>query len=216
MSQTFILQELFSQDLPFRVHNVKIDTLLCQKDLPMMFLAHYDSLPDDIKAAKPLNLDLLKHMNDKVSADQACQLLGLPLGTIKPATHIKIIGTSVLVLDELPLAIHLQFTNTAKENQPLYGDNLQTLVQEEAKRYLLCGNVHILHKNPTNTLVSIDLEDNEFTIHTNDNYTRLPNAHALATTQTLNTLKNNTPQSLDYLTLAIDDKVMAHFAQTMM
>ena len=210
MTDTFILQELITEDLPFRVHNVKIDKFIAEQDLPMMFLAHYDSLSDDIKAQKPLDIHLLKRMNDEMTAAEACQVLGLPQGTIKPATHIKITGTSVIVLDEFPLALHLQFTNTAKPTQSVYGNNLTELITTEAKNYALAGNVHILHKNSTKRLISIDLNDETFVINQNDSYTRLPNTHAMATTHTLNTLKSNTPQALFYLNEAVVQKVLEY------
>ncbi|MDO4699660.1 MAG: hypothetical protein Q4A69_03090 [Moraxella sp.] len=207
MSQPIVLQALFTEALPFRVHNVKIDTLLCQKDLPMMFLAHYDSLPDDIKAQKPLDITLLQRMNDQMTAEQACTLLGLPQNTIQGAWHIKLIGTTVIVLDELPLAVHLQFTNTAKTTQSVYGNDPKALVEQQAAQYVFAGNVHILHKNPANQLISIDLQGNEHVICPNDGYTRLPNAHALATTQTLNTLKSRQPLALVHLEQAIFAKI---------
>lgn len=53
-----ILQELFTDPgFVFRVHNVKLATVDSSYDLPQMFLAHYDSLADDIKADLPLTLD---------------------------------------------------------------------------------------------------------------------------------------------------------------
>lgn len=213
MNDTFVLQELLAYDLPFRVHNVKLDTLVCQKDLPMMFLAHYDSLPDDIKAQKPLDVTLLRHMNDKMSASQACTLLSLPQGSIQAAWHIKFTGTTVIVLDDFPLALHLQFTNTAKSSQHLYGKDPKALVQQQAIQYVFAGNVNVLHKTNAKTLTSTDLDNQEYTILQHDGYTRLPNTHALATTHILNTLKHTNPQALDYLTQAISTKVVSQFEQ---
>lgn len=209
MTDTFILQELITDDLPFRVHNVKIDTFVCQQDLPMMFLSHYDRLPDDIKTQHPLDMALLKRMNDKMTTQDACALLNLPPSTLRPATHIKIAGSSVIVLDDFPLALHLRFTNTAKENQAIFAkEDIATLVREEAGKFLLCNSVNVLHKNPTKTLVSIDLEDDEFVIMPSDGYTCLPNSHSLATTQILNTLNSKSPQTLAYLKNAIIDKAL--------
>lgn len=118
MTDTLILQELITDAVPFRVHNVKIDKLICECDLPMMFLSHYDSLPDDIKTERPLG-DFLQYSTQKMTAEQANSLLSLAPNTIKYATHIKITGTTVFVWDELPLALHLQFTNTSKDFDPL-------------------------------------------------------------------------------------------------
>lgn len=211
MSNTFILQEILTtSDFEFRTHNVKIDKLIITKDLPMMLLAHYDSLPDDIKIQKPLTPPMLKLMNEKVTAKTACRWLDLPEDAIKPATHIKISGTTVIVCDDFPLALHLSFTNTAKESQSIHTNDLMTSLIQEADNFLLTGNVHVLHKNHTKNLVSIDFDDQEFTIATNDGYTRLPNAHALATTHTLNTLKSRYPKALAYLQHSIQHKVMAH------
>lgn len=209
MTDTFILQELITDDLPFRVHNVKIDTFVCQKDLPMMFLSHYDRLSDDIKAEHPLDITLLKRMNDKMTTQEVCTLLNLPTNALRPATHLKIAGSSVIVLDDFPLALHLRFTNTAKENQAIFStDNIASLVREEASKFLLCSSVNVLHKNPAKTLISIDLEDDEFIITPSESYTRLPNSHSLATTQILNTLNSKSPQALAYLKNAIIDKAL--------
>ncbi|OOR91056.1 hypothetical protein B0181_03740 [Moraxella caviae] len=210
-ARTFVLQDLLCDDsLPWRVHNVKLEKIICEKDLPMMFLAHYDRLPDDIKAQKPLDLPMLKIMNEKVSAAQACQILGLPQGAIAPALHVKISGTTVIVCDSLPLALHLQFTNTAKDSQACHQD-AQTALENEARRFLFAGNVHVLHKNPKIRLHSTDLSEHSFTVEPQAGYTRLPNSHALATTHTLNTLKDTTPNALKFLQDAIVDKVMASF-----
>lgn len=209
MTERFILQEILTDDVPFRVHNVKLDKFICQNDLPMMFLSHFDQLDDATKSQK--NHLLIKHLNDKVTAQESCQILGVPAGTIRPATHIKITGTSVIVLDDFPLAVHLQFTNTAKDTQALYGNDLTALVAQEAKNFVLSGNVNVLHKSSKNTLVSVDLTDHEFVINPSESYTRLPNTHALATTQVLNHLNATTPKALDYLQQAIFDKVMAYF-----
>lgn len=210
MTDTFILQELIADNLPFAVHNVKIDTFVCQRDLPLLFLAHYDSLPDDIKAEKPLG-DFFAHATQKMTAHEASTVLGLPPNTLKPATHVKITGTSVIVLHDFPLALHLQFTNTAKETQTYYGNDLPQFIKSEAQSFSLSGNVNVLHKTSAKTLVSVDLSDDEFLITPQDSYSRLPNSHALAVTQILNTLKYKSPQALDYLTVAIVAKVMEHF-----
>ncbi|TWV81601.1 hypothetical protein [Moraxella sp. VT-16-12] len=207
MTDTFILQEFIINDTSFRVHNVKIDKLICERDLPMMFLAHYDSLPDDIKTDKPL-ATFLKYSTQKMTTQEAATLLGLPPNTIKPATHIKITGTTVLVWDDFPLALHLQFTNTAKEFQTHYDGEPSRLMQKEAQAFAFSGNVHVLHKTTTKTLISVDLSDDEFTIAPNESYTRLPNSHALATTQILNIAKDKSPQFLAHLADVISTKVM--------
>lgn len=209
---TFILQELLTEpDFIFRTHNVKIDKFIIKKDLPMIFLAHYDSLPEDIKAEKPLDLSMLKLMNEKVTAQTACQWLNLPDNTIKPATHIKISGTTVIVCDEFPLALHLSFTNTAKDTQAVYTNDIPQTLANETDGFVLTGNVHILHKNPNKQLISVDFDDEEFAIATHDAYIRLPNTHALATTHTLNLLKDRTPQALTYLQESIRHKVTTHY-----
>ena len=210
MTDTFILQELITDGTPFRVHNVKIEKLICERDLPMMFLAHYDSLSDDIKADKPLAM-FLKHSTQKMTSQEAAKLLGLPTNIIKPATHIKIIGTTVLLWEEFPLALHLQFTNTAKEFQTHYGNDTMASMQKEASNFAFSGNVHVLHKTPTKMLISIDLSDDEFTITPNETYTRLPNNHSLATTQLLNIAKDKSPQYLADLTKSITTKVLDSF-----
>lgn len=210
MTTTFVLQELLTDpDVPFRVHNVKIEKLICTPDLPLMLLAHYDSLSDELKQAHPLTPNLLLRMNDKVTTEQACAILGVPQGSIRPATHIKISGTTVIVCDDFPLALHLHFTNTAKETQAIHGISHGDLIKAQAENFLLTGNVNVLHKNPKKTLISLDNHDNELTIDTNDGYTTLPNVHALATTGVLNELKSRSPHALHFLQEAIVSKVLS-------
>lgn len=211
MSDTFILQEILTSTAPFRVHNVKIDKFLCQQDLPMMLLAHYDRLSDELKAQKPLS-NFFMQINNKVTTQEACQIFGVSFNELRPATHIKFTGTSVIVWDEFPLALHLQFTNTAKDSQTS-DKPTQEAILEQTKRLLLSGNVNVLHKNTAKTLISVDLSDDEFIITPNDTYTRLPNSHALATTQILNHLKDTNPNAMAYLEQALVDKVLEHFNQ---
>lgn len=212
MSDTFILQEILTSPTPFRVHNVKIDKFLCQQDLPMMLLAHYDRLSDELKAQKPLS-NFFMQINNKVTTQEACQIFGVSFNELRPATHIKLTGTSVIVWDEFPLALHLQFTNTAKDSQTS-DKPAQEAILEQTKRLLLSGNVNVLHKNTAKTLISVDLSDDEFIITPNDTYTRLPNSHALATTQILNRLKDTNPNAMAYLEQALVDKVLEHFDKT--
>lgn len=204
-----ILQELFTDPgFVFRVHNVKLATVDSSYDLPQMFLAHYDSLADDIKADLPLTPALLKKINTLVRADEACALLSLPSGSIRPAWHIKISGTAVIVCDALPLALHVQFTNTAKSSQAVYGEP-SSLILQEAARWQMSGNVNVLFKNPAYELVSVDLQGDTLSLPPHDGYVRLPNSHALATTHAINTLKNTQPDLLAYLDTAIIEKVTA-------
>lgn len=207
MTDHFILQELLTDDVPFRVHNVKIDKFIYEKDLPIMLLAHYDRLDAKIKAQKPLT-DFFGQINDKVTTDQACQIFGIPTDSLRPTTHIKITGTTVIVYDEFPIALHLQFTNTAKDTQTTDKTDLKQATLEQLEHILLSGNVHVLHKNTAKKLISVDLYDNEFIITPSDHYTRLPNSHALATTQILNHIWDITPRAMAYLNHAITEKVM--------
>ena len=177
-----------------------------------MFLAHYDTLPDDIKAAHPLQ-DYRAHTFSNMSATDACMILGLPAGTIAPATHIKISGTLVIVLDDFPLALYLCFTNTAKDSQTHYGNDIHAMVNIEINKISFTGNVNVLHKEPSKTLVSISADGDEYPIAPSDGYTLLPNAHALTTTHTINTLINNHPQALNHLTQTISERLMAYYEE---
>ncbi|OAU97115.1 hypothetical protein [Moraxella catarrhalis] len=208
-ADTLILQEvLFDASYSFRVHNVKLGTLEAIHDLPQMFLAHYDQLDDDLKASTPLTPHLLKNLNTPMTTDEAITLLGLPPKSIAEPWHIKLGGTVVIACDTLSLAVHVNFTNTAKSHQTVYGDK-QTLIKQEAEHWQLAGNVNVLFKNPAHDLVSVDLEDDRLVIETHGSYVRLPNSHALATTHAINTLKNTHPDALDYLHQAIIEKVTA-------
>ncbi len=214
MTERFILQELLTDDLPFRVHNVKIDKFLCEQDLPLMLLAHYDRLSDALKAQKPLT-DFFTRLNDKVTAQEACTIFGVPEGSLRPAMHIKITGTTVIVWDDFPLALHLHFTNTAKDSQTTDQRDIKQAVAEQIERLLLSGHVNVLHKNPAKTLVSVNLEDDEFLIMPSDSYTPLPNSHALATTQILNHIRHISPRAMAYLNHALADKIMEHLSENL-
>lgn len=206
----FVLQSLFDDEsLVFRVHNVKNIIVKHDMDLPQMFLAHYDSLADEIKAEHPLTADLLKKINQKTTAEQANTLLGLPSGTIRPAHHIKITGTAVIVCDSLPVALHISFTNTAKSSQALYGNEPSTMIEAEAQKWQLAGLVNVLHKNPKFTLISHDLSGESLIIEPTATFIQLPNAHALATTHAINTIKHDSPSKLQYLHERIVETVLA-------
>ncbi len=206
---TYILQSVLSDTaFTLRVHNVKLTQLSHAQDLPRMFLAHYDSLDDEIRAHTPLSADLLKHINEMMHADDACRLLGLPAGTITPAHHIKLRGTTVIVCDALPLALHLQFTNTAKSSQALHGSDVSELIHNESKRWTLTGVVNVLHKTDNHALISHDMHGDELIISPNDGFITLPNQHSLTTTHTLNTLKDTDAERLALLDTAITEAVM--------
>lgn len=216
MSQSADILELELQSIladesfVFRVHNVKNVQVTHQLDLPQMFLAHYDSLPDEIKADTPLTANLLKKINLKMSANDANTLLGLPAGTIRPAHHIKITGTTVIVCDDLPLALHLNFTNTAKSSQALYDNDLTEMITNEADKWQMAGLVNVLHKSSQFHLNSQDMSGEILTIAPSTGFVQLPNAHALATTHTINTIKANTPDRLQFLHERIVDAVLAN------
>lgn len=209
---SLILQELLTDEsIAFRVHNVKISKLSDEVDLPQMFLAHYSSLDEEIRASTPLSDQLLRHINQMMNANQASTLLGLPAGTIRPAHHIKINGTAVIAHHDLSIALHLSFTNTAKSSQAVYGQDTRALIETQANAWQFAGNVNLLHKSSKHILISQDLHDQQLTIEPSDGYIRLPNSHALATTHTLNTLKHTAPSQLIHLQQAIIEKIMATF-----
>lgn len=209
MTDRFVLQEVLTDNVPFRVHNVKLDKFICEQDLPLMLLAHYDRLSDELKAQKPLT-DFFGQMNGKVTTAQACAIFGVSPDSLRPATHIKITGTTVIVWDDFPLALHLQFTNTAKDSQTTDEHDITQAVADEIDNILLSGNVNVLHKNTAKELVSVDLSDDEFVITSSDNYIRLPNSHALTTTQILNHIRHTAPQAMAYLSHALHDKIMKY------
>lgn len=207
-----ILQEVLKDEaFIFRVHNIKPTLLSIKQDLPQMFLAHYDSLDAELKADMPLSAELLRKINLMMRADEANALLGLPAGTIRPAYHIKISGTVVIVNDELPLALHLTFTNTAKSSQVIYGTDPSVMIGTEANKWQMAGLVNILHKSTKFTLLSQDLSDDVMSIEPAAGYLQLPNAHALATTHAINTIKSDSPERLQHLHDAIVETVLATY-----
>lgn len=211
----FLLQDLLSNPaVIFRTHNVKITTLTHTKDLPQSLLAHFDNLDDDIKHSYTITPQIIKQFNTEMTTEQAAKILNLSLQVVRPAHHIKINGTAVIVCDDLPLALHLNFSNTAKANQAVYGQIPSELIRQQAERWQLSGNVNLLHKNPKHQIASCDLNDQLIAFDASPEYIRLPNDHAIATTHTLNQLKDNNPERLQFLHDAIVEKVMQHFAES--
>ncbi len=211
MNEKLILQELLcDEEVPFRVHTARVEKFVCESDLPTLFLTHYDALSDEIKNQHPLTTELLQKTLTKVTAKQACQILGVTEGTISPKTHIKIVGKIVLVLDDLPLALRLTFTNTAKENQIVSSGEIQSLVEQEANLCLFSGAVDVLYKNSKQPLVSVCDTKDDYPIPVSEKYLCLPNSHSTATTTLFNEFKARTPK-LAYLNDAIASAVMAYY-----
>lgn len=210
----FSLQTLLEDStVVFRTHNVKITTLNHDRDLPQSLLAHFDNIDDDVKHNYTITPQLIKQFHSEMTAKQAAEILNLPPAVIRTAYHIKISGTAVIVCDELPLALHLHFSNTAKAHQAVYGNDLSELIKTQAERWQLSGNVNLLHKNPNHQITSYDLNEQAIVIDASQEYVRLPNDHALATTHTLNQLKDNNPERLQFLHDAIVEKIMQVFAE---
>ena len=87
------------------------------------------------------------------------------------------------------------------------------MINTEANKWQMAGLVNVLHKSTKFTLLSQELSGDIMSIEPATGYLQLPNAHALATTHAINTIKSDSPERLQYLHDAIVEMVLASKAQ---
>lgn len=193
---------LLSENLDWRLHNCKFLQTVASFDEPMSLLAHYDSLAEELKADNPLSFDLLKRMNEPMRAEDANRLLQLPAGTLKSAWQIKYVGRTVFFCDSHQLAVRVHFSNTSKTGVAVYASDREMAwgMQKDAWRFF--GVVDILYKGSDNLAI-----DESYVIEKQDNYQPLPATQSLAVVEWLNDQKLDNLQQLNWLWMAIGEKV---------
>lgn len=188
--EALILQHLLQDiSLDWQVYNCKIlKQQICQ-DSPLSFLNHYDSLSDELKAAHPLNVSLLKHMNTAMSIAQAAAVLGIEQAHFAKPWHIKYVGAFVVTCQPLLLALRIHFSNTAKNAQTVNLPNPTHAWQQECHAWRCFGVVDVLHKGEHTLYSSYDGDDNPLCIYPSPMYQALPSTHSLSITQLISEYK---------------------------
>lgn len=205
MSNTFetpTLIGLLSDASDWRLHNCKFLQTVASFDEPMSLLNHYDSLSDELKADRPLSFELLKRMNEPMTAQMADELLDLPMGTIKAAWHIKYVGRTVFFCDSWQLAVRVQFSNTSKNGVAVYGLDKASAWQSQADTWRFFGVVDILYKGADKLAI-----DESYVIEKQDNYQSLPATQSLAVIEWLNEQKLDNAPNLAWLWTALGERV---------
>lgn len=197
------LNECLTQTaLAWRLHNCKFLQNKAVFDEPKSLLHHYDSLSDDIKSAHPLSFEHLKRMNEPMTVQAVSELLGLPDNALKGAWHIKYVGRAVFFCESLSLAVRVHFSNTSKPSVAVYGVDKERAWSEQAGAWRFFGVVDILYKGSDNLAI-----DESYVIEKQDNYQPLPATQSLAVVEWLNDQKLDNLQQLNWLWMAIGEKV---------
>ncbi|WP_199508163.1 MULTISPECIES: hypothetical protein [unclassified Psychrobacter] len=181
-SNSLILSEVLTDtNIPWQIHNCKIQQHIVTREQPLPFLYHYDSLSDALKETLPLTPALLAKFDTPMLPAEAAALLGIDTALIVAPWHVKISGTLVVFSESLQLACRLNFSNTIKETQPIYTKDAEEAVVLAFKEWQFLGRVDVLYKKEA-ALISID--DSELaapiTIAPTTAYQQLPAAHAIS------------------------------------
>ena len=174
-----LAQSLTDTAISWRIHNCKINKKTITQDMPLPFLYHYDSLDDTIKQTHPLTPILLAQFNTPMTAAAAAKLIGISEDLLASPWHVKVIGSLVVFSEALQLAVRLHWTNTGKNTQQLYTKSSDEAITAAFKDWQFFGRIDVLYKNNKQTLVSMDDDEQLFTIDANPNYQQLPATHAL-------------------------------------
>lgn len=205
MSESLILQSVLFDQVPWQVHNCKLAKSHIGFDEPLLFLAQYDTLDEDIKAQNPLNKTLLSRLNDKVTVSQAAQILNLDDNLFKKSWQIKYIGRAVLFCESLQLALRFYFSNTAKPAQTVYTKTLDNALVSQADAWRAFGVVDVAYKG---TLELVSQFDTTLVIDT-PVFSPLPNTHSLQILATINEQKSSQIAVFTTLNEQIKTRVLA-------
>ncbi len=165
---------LLDESLGWRVHNCKLSKNQCHSEGKLPFIYHYDRLSNELKQQFALTGELLSNFNKPMTAEQACQLIGIDKECIPSPKYVKINGSLVVFCEPLQLAIRLHWSNTSKAEEPIYCQNQQQAVSQAIQKWQFIGRVDTLYKlKEQNSLINIGVYD-ELAILEDESYYRLP------------------------------------------
>lgn len=200
------LPEILGENaLNWQLHNCKFLQTKATFDEPMSLLSHYDSLNDDLKSAYPLSFEQLKRMNELMDSRTACQVIGVPIETLKGAWHIKYVGRVVFFCESLQLAVRVHFSNTSKTAMPVYVSDKSQAWESQASVWRFFGVADILYKGQGQ--VAIESDDKPFFLTYQETYQALPAQESLMLVDWLNEQKLDNNPNLNWLFNAVNERV---------
>ncbi|PIE47434.1 MAG: hypothetical protein CSA42_03265 [Gammaproteobacteria bacterium] len=179
------LAELIMDDSqPWQIHNCKIVSKRCDKNDKLPFLYHYDQLPDYLKQSHPLQGSLLANFNTKMTAFEACKLLGLDKDSIATPWFIKFIGSIVIFHEPMQLAIRLHWSNTNKQFESIYCKEKSQALINAMEHWQFIGRIDTLYKKEKQRLSVYDehvqdIAEAQYTIPQSEGYKPMPANFAL-------------------------------------
>ncbi len=141
-----LAQLLLDDSQTWQIHNCKLIKKSCHSDGKLPFIYHYDRLPAELKQQFPLTGQLLLNFNQPMTAEQACQLIGIKKTVIASPKYVKITGSIVIINEPLQLAIRLHWSNTSKKEEAIYCKNEQQAIAQAIQKWQFIGRVDTLYK----------------------------------------------------------------------
>ncbi len=213
MSEQYNLVELLlDESQAWQVHNCKLIKKSCHRKGKLPFIYHYDRLSNELKQQFPLTGQLLVHFNKSMTAEEACQLIGIDKKNIANPIFVKITGSVVVVCEPLQLAIRLHWSNTSKAEEPIYCQDEQQAIEQAIKKWQFIGRVDTLYKlkqaNASQIIGGYDelatsKEDSQYLLPVTNSYELMPYKFSCY----LLTELNNYLQNLSWVKQIIIDRL---------
>lgn len=193
---------------PWQLHNCKMISKRCDKNDKLPFLYHYDQLPDYLKQSHPLKGNLLANFNTKMTATEACEMLGINTDSIATPWFIKVKGSLVIFHEPMQLAIRLHWSNTNKQFESFYCKEEDQALINAMEHWQFVGRIDTLYKKEKQRLTVYDehaqnIEDARYIIPQSQGYELMPTNFSLVL---INSLQENMNQ-LAWLNTVIQQKI---------
>ncbi len=207
-----LAQLLLDNEQPWQVHNCKLLKLQCSNQGKLPLIYHYDQLSDSLKSEYPLNGSILLNFDKAMTAEQACEMIGVPTDSIASPKFVKITGTIVVFNEPLQLAVRLHWSNTSKVEDPIYCQTNKQAIRHAMDKWQFVGAVDTLYKlnnyhQKLNIVVydeqAIRLEEGCYLLPKSDGYQSMPPAFTIALREQLNDNKQN----LDWIEKAFNERL---------
>lgn len=181
---------------PWQVHNCKLLKLRCSSQGTLPFIYHYDKLPDFLKHEFPLTGTLLTKFDEPMTAQEACELIGVASDTINNPKFIKITGSIVIFMEPLQLAVRMHWSNTSKQEDIIYCQNNNEAIKLAMQSWQFIGRVDTLFKQGFPSLTVYDneassVEKGLYLLPHSPNYHPMPHNFAISLLEKLETNREN-------------------------
>lgn len=131
----------------WQIHRCHVTDGFIGQEAPMKLIYHYEQLDAQVKAAYPLQGNLLLRFDEMMSREQFAKLLGVPLEKVAAPWQMKFVGKLVAFLDSPEIALRLQWVNTLKAFEPVYQSDLSAALSHAFTHWQFVGNVEIISKS---------------------------------------------------------------------